>query len=97
MRFLGPAIDISPSLTAKILNINEEVVHRSTYWSLTTQELNDEEYLRHDFDKNTKDKLGPKAMVNNFDDMNMEETPTFEMYRNNDGVKGTPNKLSEEL
>ena len=36
-------------------------------------------------------------MVNDFDDMNMEETPTFEMYRNNDGVKGTPNKLSEEL
>ena len=40
--YLGPAIDIVPALTAKILNINGEVVHQSTYWSLTAQELNNE-------------------------------------------------------
>ena len=29
--------------------------------------------------------------------MNMEETPTFEIYGNNDSVEGTPDGLPEEL
>ena len=88
--YLGPQIYIGPILTEKILKMNGEVVHQSTYWSLTTQDLNDEEDLRHEFDKKIEEKLGPKAKVNNFDDMNMEETPTFEMYGDNNGFKGTP-------
>ena len=75
--YLGPEIDIGPALTAKILKINGEVVHRSTYWSLTAQELNDEEDLQRDFDKKIEEKLEQKGTVNVFDDMNMEETQTF--------------------
>ena len=33
--YLGPAIDIGPALTAKILKMNGEVVQQSTYWSFT--------------------------------------------------------------
>ena len=38
-RYLGPAIDIGPALTAKILKMNGYVVHRSTYRSLTAQDM----------------------------------------------------------
>ena len=89
-RYLGPEIGIGPALTAKILKINGEVVQQSTYRSLTAKELNDEEDLRPDFDQKIEDKIRPKATVNGFDDMNMEETPTFEMYGDNNGFKGTP-------
>ena len=77
--------------------MNGEVVHQSTYWSLTTQDLNDEEDLRHNFDKKIEEKLGPKKTIKDFDDMNMKVTPTFEMYDYNDGVKGTPEEPPEEL
>ena len=30
-RYLGPAIDVGPAMTAKILKSNGEVIHRSTY------------------------------------------------------------------
>ena len=96
-RYLGPAIDTGPSLTAKILKMNGEVFHQSTYRSLTAQDMNDEEYLRRDFDKKIEDNLGPKVVVKDFDDINMEETPTFEMYGHNDVVEVTPDKLPEDL
>ena len=37
-RYLGPAIDVGPALTAKILKANGEVVYRSTYRALTDVE-----------------------------------------------------------
>ncbi len=37
-RYLGPAIDVGPALTAKILKANGEVVYRSTYCTLTDVE-----------------------------------------------------------
>ena len=77
--------------------MNGEVVHQSIHWSLTAQELNDKEYLRREFDKKIEEKIGPRARVKDFYDMNMEEKPTFEMYGNNDSVKGTPEKLPEDL
>ena len=96
-RYLGPAIHIGPALMTNILNMNGEVVHRSTYCSLTAKDLNDEEDLRRKFDKKVEENLGPKAATKYLDDMNMEETPTFEIYSHNDGVKGTPDEPPEEL
>ena len=81
----------------KQVHINGEVIHLSTYQSLNAQELNDEEDLWHGFDKKIEEKLGPKATVKDFDDMNMEETPTFEMYGDNYGVERTPDKIPEDL
>ena len=40
-RYLGPSFGIGPAMTAKILKKNAEYVHRSTYRSLTDDELND--------------------------------------------------------
>ena len=77
--------------------MNGEFVHWSTYCSLTAKELNDEEVLQRDFDKKIEDKLGTKATVKDFYDTNIEETPTFEMYGDNDGVEGTPDEPPEEL
>ena len=95
--YLGPQIYIGPILTEKILKMNGEVVHQSTYRSFTAQELNYEEDLRRDFDNKIEYNLGPKATVKDFDDMNMKETPTFEVYSDNDVVKGTPDKPPEDL
>jgi hypothetical protein len=36
--YLGPAIDVGPALTTKILKANGEVVYRSTYFTLTDVE-----------------------------------------------------------
>jgi len=59
-RYLGPAIDIGPALTAKILKSNGEVVYRSTYRSLTPQEMNDEGGSRREFDKKIEENLDRK-------------------------------------
>ena len=48
---------------AQILKMNGDVIHVSTYRSLTAQELNNEEDLRRNFDKNIEDNIGPKAKV----------------------------------
>ena len=90
-------IDICPALTAKILNMNGEFIHQSTHWSLTEQELNYEEYLWCNFYKKIEEKIGPKSTFKDFDDMDMEETSTFEMYGNNEGAKGTHDEPPEEL
>ena len=57
--------------------MNGEVIHQYTYWSLTAQELKHEEYLRRVFYKKIEEKLRPKAIVKYFDDINVEETPTY--------------------
>ena len=40
-RYLGPAIDVDPDLTANISNSNVEMVHLSTYHYPLTEEVND--------------------------------------------------------
>ncbi len=39
-KYLGPAIDVN-TMTAKILQHNDKVVYRSTYWTLTIEEMVD--------------------------------------------------------
>ena len=55
--------------------MNGEVVHQSTYRSITAHDLKDEEYLQRDFDKKIEENLGPKETVKDNDDTNMDETP----------------------
>ncbi len=61
-RYLGPAIDVGPTLTAKILKTYGEVVYWSTYRVLTDGEgTNASHVSRHiEFDHNIQVKLGPK-------------------------------------
>ncbi len=37
-KYLGPAIDVGPAMTAKILQHNGKVVYQSAYRSLTIEE-----------------------------------------------------------
>ena len=86
-RYIVPMINIGPALTSKILKMNGEVVQQSTYRSLAAHKMNYEEDLQREFDKKIEEKLRLKATVKYFDYMNMEETPMFEMYSDNDGVE----------
>jgi hypothetical protein len=40
-QYLGPSTDIGPAMSAKILKINGQVVHRSTFRALTHDKMND--------------------------------------------------------
>jgi hypothetical protein len=52
-RYLGPSVDIGPAMTAKVLKSNGQVIHTSTYRSLTPDEIAQPEEIkiREDFDK----------------------------------------------
>ena len=65
-RYLGPSFDIGPDMTAKILKKNGDYVHRSTYRSLTDDELDDplEINKRQQFDTTIYQKLSPGAKPN---------------------------------
>ena len=72
-RYLGPAIDAGPALTAKILKSNGEVLHHSTYQYLLPG-------LRRKFDVIIEENLSPKAFAKDFEYMGVDETPIFENY-----------------
>ena len=41
--YLGPSIDVGPTMTAKIFMENRQVLHRSMYWPLNPDELLDKD------------------------------------------------------
>ena len=88
-RYLGPSIDVGPALTAKILKQNGEVVHRSTYRGLTPEEIVNpvEQATMESFNESIEVKLGPKASVDDFKDLGIDEPPIFEKYKD-DNLNG---------
>ena len=61
---------------------NGEVVHRST-WRKLKEDENPNQYhtsLRQEFDRNIRDKFGPDILPDNFPDVNLEDTPFYEIY-----------------
>jgi hypothetical protein len=81
-RYLGPAIDVGPALTAKILKANGEVVYRSTYRALTDVE---QAYAAHacrriEFDLNILDKFGPETTPDDFPDLDIPDTPELNPF-----------------
>ena len=81
-RYLGPAIDVGPALTAKILKANGEVVYRSTYRALTDVELANAAHVcrRIEFDLNILDKFGPETTPDDFLDLNIPNTPEHDNF-----------------
>ena len=91
-RYLGPSFDIGPAMTAKILKENGQYVHRSTYRSLTNDELGDplEQEARKQFDQKIAEILGTKFMTGTSplkdelpalgDSDDDVETPIYEPY-----------------
>ena len=88
-RDLGPAIDIGPAMSRKILKQNGQTVVRSTVRSLTDDERKDEneKAKRKAFDANVHKVLGDSFKYKDFqDDPDMSEidTPTYETYEDDD-------------
>ena len=81
-RYLGPAIDVGPALTAKILKANGEVVYRSTYRALTDKELANAAHVcrRVEFDLNILDKFGPETTPDDFPDLDIPDTPELNPF-----------------
>ena len=84
-QWLGPSMDIGPTLCAKILKSNGQRVHRSSYHHLTEDEINSPgEKEKHQlFDKVVEQRLGEAVQSPDFGEG--YETPTFEPYANDDG------------
>ena len=98
-RYLGPSIDIGPALTAKILKQNGQVVHRSTYRGLTPEELASptEQAARTMFDESIGRTLGPETKVDDFEELDVEDTPTFDRYEDDSEEGQMPEPQAEEL
>ena len=81
-RYLGPAIDVGPALTAKILKANGEVVYRSTYRALTDVERANAVHVcrRVEFDLNILDKFGPETTPDDFPDLDIPDTPELNPF-----------------
>ena len=92
MRFgrdLGPAIDIGPAMTRKILNKKGNVIYRSTVRSLTEDEKMDPDEIeeRKAFNKMISKKLGGPLKIGQFkDDPELAdmETPSFLPYEDDE-------------
>ena len=84
-RDLGPAIDIGPAMTRKVVKANGEVVYRSTVRSLTSDEMMDETHkkAREEFTSSINKKLGESFKYEDFStDPELEDlgTPIYESY-----------------
>ncbi len=89
-RWLGPAIDIGPAMTAKILKQNGQVFYRSIYRTLIPEELVDEtkQKIRNAFDRAITKKLGAVMTEKDLGDLDPEAvTPSHERY--SDKSEGT--------
>ena len=88
-RDLGPAIDVGPAMTRKVLKSNGQTIYRSTVRALTDDEMSDEDMKRQRqvFDSNVRSFLGaaitPKEMASD-PDMVDANTPSFELYEDDD-------------
>ena len=98
-RYLGPSIDIGPALTAKILKQNGEIVHHSTYRGLTPEELASptEQDAQTTFDESIERALGPETKVDDFKELNIEDTPIFDKYEDDDEGGRMPDPPAKEL
>jgi hypothetical protein len=96
-RWLSPAIDIGPAMTAKVLKQNGQVIYLSTHRPITEDESNDmdELALRDAFvDKAIREKLGSEYT----DDELVKEdpdaaTPSYDRYA--DDVEGTYDSIPD--
>ena len=79
---MGPAIDVGPEMTAKIMKGNNEVVHRSTYRELKEDEWKNQShtYLTKEFYSNIKDRSGTDVSPDDFPDIHLEDTTLYDMY-----------------
>ena len=86
-RWLGPAVDIGPAMTSKVLKSNGQVIYTSTYRALTEDEMaNPEETKAHQaFDATVTIKLGAPMSQHDLPSEGVDaDTPTFELYEDDE-------------
>ncbi len=76
-RYLGPAIDVGPAMTAMILQQNGEVVYHSTYHPLTIEEWADSsvQQIMIMFDQTAEERLGGKLTRTELEEVGIPDTP----------------------
>ena len=85
-RYLGVALDVRMTMTAKILKSNCEIVYQSTYCGLNDNDNDNElKILAHialceEFDKNIEQKWGANCILEKFPDVAMEDTPLYNKF-----------------
>ena len=89
-RDLGPAIDIGPAMTRKVLKANGNVVYRSTVRPLSPDEMADKAMTkeREKLNEFIERLLGDSFKYEDFsNDPELESlgTPSFEPYENDEG------------
>ena len=93
-RDLGPAIDIGPTMTRKVLKSNGQVVYRSTVRSLMPDKLADEtmKKKREEFTDKVNKALGDGFKSEDFANPEVVDldTPTFPAYADNDDGEMPP-------
>lgn len=79
-RYLGPATDVGPIMTSKILKSNGQIVYRLTARSLTPEETDDPVQIeaRRQFTQALDERIGPGATESDFE--SDELTPTYPPY-----------------
>ena len=85
-RYLRPAINVGPALTAKILKANGEVVCRLTYRALTDVERANVVHVcrRVEFDLKILDKFCRETTPDDFPDFNIPDTPELNHFNDVD-------------
>ncbi len=97
-RDLGPAIDIGPAMTRKVLKANGKLVYRSTVRGLTPDEMADETMTKEKskFDESVEKLLGDSFKYKDFSynpELESLGTPLFEPYEDD---KGQPMRTPED-
>jgi len=92
-RDLGPAIDIGPAMTRKILKQNGQIVYRSTVRPLTPDEWKDEDMKRRrvEFDEHVHKVLGDPLALEDLKvdpDLADMDTPSYDRYADDDDGEG---------
>ena len=95
-QWLGPAIDIGPAMTSKILKPNGQVIYTLTYQALTDDEMANpnEIKLHEDFNAAVTNQLGAPISDSESEGINAE-TPTFEVYEDDETPPQCPPKVDE--
>ena len=89
-RWLGPAVDVGPAMTSKVLKINGQEVCTSTCRAITDDEVNSEteKKQREEFDEKIKEWLGAPLDEQVLAEIDVDApTPEYELYE--DDFEGT--------
>ncbi len=85
-RYLGPAIDVGPAMTTKILKQNGKVVYHSTYHPLTVEERANLAVQQSmiTFNDTAEECLGGKLTCTELKEVGIPDTPEYIPYADED-------------